>query len=621
MTHPLVSYHASMSKHDGPPLADLPLADILSKRKALKRQLAAREDLQPVRIAVLGGSTTEEVVDLLELWLLDSGFQPSFYQSTFGQFFSEAVHDSEAVEAFQPDVVYFHTSIFNIQNFPAISAGEGEFDQAIRAELDRFRQIWTSLEQKLGCIVIQNNFELPPEAIFGNLDAVLPAGRTRFILELNRRFAQAAAATPQLFLQDVAGISARMGLDRWFDPRRWFSYKLPTSAEGSNALATSLAATVTALFGRTRKVLVLDLDNTLWGGVIGDDGVDRIQIGPETPLAEAYTAFQRYCLRLRDRGILLAVCSKNDAALAGEGFDHPDSVLRLEHFACFRANWQSKPENLLSIAAELSLGLDSFVFVDDNPAERALVRAQFPEVAVPEIGSDPAFYPSRIEAGRFFEQVCFSAEDASRSALYRADTRRAAAAANCFSYASYLDSLDMTAEIEPFNTLYLGRITQLTNKTNQFNLTSRRYTLAEMQSIHADPNALHLYGRLSDRFGDNGLISVLLGHRNGDILDIDLWLMSCRVLKRDMECAMLDEVVARARARGICTLRGTYVPTRKNDAVADHYARMGFHLLSSQADGSTVYTLDLAGYQPRNRHIRVHGSLPTPLPMLALAGA
>ena len=381
-----------------------------------------------------------------------------------------------------------------------------------------------------------------------------------------------------------------MGLDRWFDPRRWFSYKLPTSAEGSNALATSLAATVTALFGRTRKVLVLDLDNTLWGGVIGDDGVDRIQIGPETPLAEAYTAFQRYCLRLRDRGILLAVCSKNDAALAGEGFDHPDSVLRLEHFACFRANWQSKRENLLSIAAELSLGLESFVFVDDNPAERALVRAQIPE-------------------------------DASRSALYRADTRRAAAAANCFSYASYLDSLDMTAEIEPFNTLYLGRITQLTNKTNQFNLTSRRYTLAEMQSIHADPNALHLYGRLSDRFGDNGLISVLLGHRNGDILDIDLWLMSCRVLKRDMEYAMLDEVVARARARGIRTLRGTYVPTRKNDAVADHYARMGFHLLSSQADGSTVYTLDLAGYQPRNRHIRVHGSLPTPLPMLALAGA
>ncbi len=603
-----------MSKRDSPTLASLPLGDILSKRKALKRHLSAREELHPVRIVVLGGGTTGEVVDLLELWLLDAGFQPAFHQSEFGRYYFEAVHDSQALEAFEPDLIYLHTSVFDVQNFPPVHAGEAEFDEAVQAEFGRFQQVWSSLERKLGCLVIQNNFELPPQAILGNLDGILPAGRTRFVLELNRRFALAAAALPQLLVHDVASISARVGLDRWFDPCRWFAYKLPTSPEGSSALAVSLAAVVRAVFGRSRKVLVLDLDNTLWGGVIGDDGLDGIQMGRETPLAEAYTAFQEYCLRLRDRGVLLAVCSKNNDRIARQGFDHPDCVLKLEHISCFRANWSSKPENLRSIATELNLGLDSFVFVDDNPSERALVTADLPEVAVPDVGSDPAAYPSLIEAARLFEQVSFSPEDRNRATLYRAETRRVSAAADCLSYADYLDSLHMTAEIEPFTRLYLERITQLTNKTNQFNLTSRRYTLSEMHSALADPSVLHLYGRLSDRFGDSGIISVILARPTSeDVLDIELWLMSCRVFKRDMEFAMLDELVARAGARGVRVLRGAYLPTRKNAIVADLYPSMGFLFQASHPDGSATYTLDLVAYQPRNRHIRIQS--------LALAGA
>ncbi len=606
-------YHPLMSKRDAVALASLSLGDILTRRKALRRRLATRECLHPVRIALLGGSTTQELVDLLELWLLDSGFKPIFYQSEFGRFYDDAVHDSDALVEFRPDIVYIHTSVFNIQRFAPVHATEAEFEQSVRTELSRFQEIWSSLQEKIGCITIQNNFELPPQAIMGNLDGIVAGGRTRFVNQLNQHFANVAAVTSRLLIQDVCSISARIGLNRWFDARRWFSYKLPTSAEACNALAVSLAAMIRAIYGRARKALVLDLDNTLWGGVIGDDGVERIQIGRETPVAEAYTAFQEYCLSLRDRGVLLAVCSKNDDAIARQGFEHPDSVLKLEHLSCFKASWNPKPENLLAIAAELNLCVDSLVFIDDNPAERAIVAAQFPGVGVPDIGSDVAAYASIIEASRYFEQVSFTDEDRDRAALYRGNIQRAESKSSFFDYGDYLDSLEMTAEIELFQPLYLDRIVQLTNKTNQFNLTTRRYTIAEMESVLKDRNAIGLFGKLSDRFGDNGIVSIILGRMVGEFFDIDLWLTSCRVLKRDMESAMLDELAERAHAAGARTLRGFYRPTRKNAIVADHYLKMGFEQVSVQLDGSIFYTLDLAEYEPRNRHIRVLG--------LVLAGA
>jgi FkbH-like protein len=326
-------------------------------------------------------------------------------------------------------------------------------------------------------------------------------------------------------------------------------------------------------------------------------------------VAEAYTAFQDYCLSLRDRGVLLAVCSKNDERIAKQGFEHPDSVLKLEHFAAFRANWEPKPESIASIAQELNLGADSFVFVDDNPAERAIVEAQIPGIAVPDIGRDVAAYADIIEAGRYFEPAGLSSEDLGRASLYRDNGARAASETRFADYGEYLDSLEMTAEIDRFKPVYLDRITQLINKTNQFNLTTRRYTQAEVAAVLGDGNALGLYGRLSDRFGDNGLISIVLGRRIGDplgeTLDIDLWLMSCRVLKRDMEMAMLDALADRAREMGVKRLRGRYLPTRKNAMVAGLYASLGFTLETREPDGLAVYALDLAGYKRRNRHIRV----------------
>ncbi len=594
-----------MSSSEGTSLSSLPLDDLLMKRRALKRKLSAQTPLRPVRIAVLGGSTTNEVVDLLELYLLESGFAPVFHQTEYGRFYVDAVHDPDALIAFKPDVVYVHTAVGNIQSFPPLEATEDQLEEAVSIEIRPFEEIWSSIEEKIGCIVIQNNFEFPQFAILGNLDATIGGGHTRFVSELNRRIARAAGGRPKLLVQDVCSISARIGLNHWFDPERWFSYKMATTAEGSRALATSLAAMVRAMYGRTRKVLVLDLDNTLWGGVIGDDGVDKIQIGRETPMAEAYTAFQEYCLALRNRGILLAVCSKNNEEIARTGFAHPDSVLKLEHISCFKANWDPKHENIALIAKELNLGVDSFVFVDDNPAERAIVAGQVEGIAVPEVGSDVAAYAAIIEAGRYFEQNSFSKEDLERAALYQENTQRAAFETKFADYGEYLDSLEMTAEIESFKPIYLDRITQLTNKSNQFNLTTRRYSLAEMEAVLNDPDSIGIYGRLTDRFGDNGLISVVLGHRVGSALEIDLWLMSCRVLKRDMEVAMLDALVERAQRLGVETLRGRYLPTKKNALVADHYDKLGFRREREDLDGAVDYALSLNGYLPRNTHIRV----------------
>jgi len=580
--------------------------ELLLKRKSLRRQLSAAEGLQPVRIAILGGSTTNEVADLLEIFLLASGIQPVFHHSEYGRYYEDAVLDPADLIAFNPAIVYLHTSYLNVQAVPPVDCSEQEFRKHVEAEIGRYRQIWESIERNLSAQIIQNNFELPPFAVLGNLDAVSLGGTSRFFLALNAEFAAAAARNPRLLVQDIHGISARIGLSRWFDWDRYFSYKILMTTEGNVAVARSLSSLVRAIYGKSRKVLVLDLDNTIWGGVIGDDGVEKIQIGRETPVAEAYTAFQEYCLSLHKRGILLAVCSKNNEEVAKQGFEHPDSVLKLEHISCFKANWEPKHENLLAIARELNLGVESFVFVDDNPAERAIVEAQIAGIAVPNIGNEVSRYAAIIEEGRYFEAISMSEEDLTRAALYRSNSERANLEVKFANYGEYLDSLEMSAEIERFKPLYLERIAQLTNKTNQFNVTTRRYTLAEMEAILRDERYIGLYGKLSDRFGDNGLISIVLGRRELDLLHLDLWLMSCRVLKRDMELAMLDVLVENARAASIATLRGYYLPTRKNGMVADHYEKLGFERDSLDPDSkSSVWTLDLQTYTPRNRHIRI----------------
>jgi FkbH-like protein len=587
---------------------------ILQKRKKLRRELSLNAHLKPVRIAILGGTTSSEVADLLELLLLAEGFSPTFYQSEYNKFYEDAVLEPEKIKAFKPDLIYIHTHYRNVHRFPSLTCTETEFQKLLGLEFQRFQQIWSSLEQTVGCQIIQNNFEHPPFPMLGSLDAVVCGGQTRYLAELNLQFAKAAADNRKLLIHDLSSLASNLGLKHWFDWPRWFSYKILTTPEGSLAIARSLAAIIGVLLGKVKKCLVLDLDNTLWGGIIGDDGPDRIQIGKETAVAEAYTAFQQYCLSLRERGVLLAVCSKNNEEIAKAGFAHPDSVLKLEHFSAFRANWEPKHENIKAIAEELNLGLDSFVFVDDNPAERAIVAAQLPAVTVPDVGSEVALYPLVIQSGRYFETVSLSKEDLVRADAYAANTARTLQQAKFANYGEYLDSLGMTAEIEPLQPVYLERATQLIGKSNQFNLTTRRYTFAEIEQISLNPGYIALYGKLTDIFGDNGLVSVVIGRLDGEDMHLDLWIMSCRVLKRDMELAMLDSLAERAQWAGAKRMVGYYSRTSKNGMVEDHYTKLGFELVSTAEDGSaSTWNLDLKCYASRNTHIQVKRQPPGPI--------
>lgn len=590
--------------------------DILLQRRSLRRTLLATAGLREIKIAVLGGSTTEEIVNFVELLLLSHSFRPTFHQSEYGRYYEEAVLEPQRLVDFKPDVVYVHTSYRNIRSYPSAGCTETDLPGFVEAELNRYRQVWNSIEANIGCQIVQNNFEVPPHVLLGNMDASSPQGLSRFVMELNAAFAHEAATRSRLLLQDINGISARFGVRNWFDWDRYFSYKILLTPEANLELARSLTSLINAVFGLSRKVLVLDLDNTLWGGVIGDDGVDQIQIGQETPIGEAYYAFQEYCLALRSRGVLLAVCSKNDEATARSGFAHPSSVLRGEHISCFKANWEPKHENILAIAKELNLGVDSFVFVDDNSAERAIVSAQLPAVAVPEVGDQVTRFATILDQGRYFEPATLSHEDLERAALYSKNNQRAAFKETFENYGDYLDFLEMTAEIEPFRAAYFDRIAQLTNKTNQFNLTTYRYTLAEIQSFANNPGYFSLYCRLNDRFGDNGLISVVLGRWQDDALLLNLWLMSCRVLKRDVEFCMLDEIARRAIDRGAKRLLGYYLPTQKNGMVADFYPRLGFRSCTpfpfdpnpgqqNKIEGATFWTLELFDYANRNQHIKI----------------
>lgn len=407
---------------------------------------------------------------------------------------------------------------------------------------------------------------------------------------------------------DMEALAGRVGASDWFDPRLQLHAKIPFSLAATMRVADDLAAVIAGAMGHNRRLLVLDLDNTLWGGVIGDDGSSGIVLGQGSAAGEAYLEVQRAALELRRRGVALAVCSKNEEGNAREPFRrHPDMLLKEEHFAAFVANWQDKATNIRAIAEELSLGLQSIAFLDDNPAERERVRQVLPEVAVIETGEDPARYASRLLQSGYFEHLPLTAEDRARAADYQANTERSAMLTRAGSYEDYLTSLAMELSIAPFDALGRARISQLVNRSNQFNLTTRRYNDQDVERIERSDRHIGWQVRLKDRFADNGMISVIVVERQGASWLIDSWLMSCRVLQRGVEGAVLNSLVERARAEGAQWLIGDYLPTPKNGLVAGHYQSLGFEPMEAIAgppgtgDGrrATRWRLPVEGYEPK----------------------
>ena len=581
--------------------------ELLTKRKRLRRTLLeSRGDFIQKRVAILGGSTTHDVRDMLDLFLLRQGIRCTFYESEYAQFWQDAMFPNPELEAFQPDIIYIHTSNRNVSRYPQLSDSPEAVDALLEEELGRFTAMWDRLSQLYGCPLIQNNFEYPYWRLQGNREASDIHGRVHFLTRLNLGFAQYAQTHKGFYLHDINYLSALYGLEAWSDPAYWHLYKYALAVPAIPTLAHSVSNIIKSIYGKNKKALALDLDNTLWGGIVGDDGPENLQVGQETSMGQAFSEFQAYLKAHKDLGVILNVVSKNEAENDIAGLKRPDMTLTPEDFILIKANWEPKSQNLVEIAQSLSLLPESFVFVDDNPAEREIVRQQVPGTGVPELGEQPEHYIQAIDRLGYFEVTELSADNAARTEMYRQNAARAQAEASFADYESYLRSLEMRGEIGAFVPLYYSRLAQLTNKSNQFNLTTRRFTQGEIEAMAADDRFITLYGKLEDKFGDNGVVSIAIGEKQGTRLDVILWLMSCRVLKRDMEYAMMDAMAARCQAAGLDCIRGYYFPTAKNGMVRDFYQKQGFAKVSEEADGSTVWELDLrGGYEKKNHVIQV----------------
>jgi len=470
-----------------------------------------------------------------------------------------------------------------------------EAESAVSAAINQVASMADGVRQIVKATCILQTLVPPTDPVFGGLDSRVPGTPRAMVERFNSRLLQEVARGNDLVV-DAAFLASQAGLNAWNEARGWHKAKLPGALDSTPLYADYICRLLGAAKGKARKCLVLDLDNTLWGGVIGDDGVDGIALGQNSAVGEAHVALQRFLLDLRRRGIILAVCSKNEDATARIPFrEHPEMVLKEDHIAVFTANWSDKANNIREIAATLNIGTDSLVFLDDNPVERAQVRQVLPEVAVPELTEDPADYIGLLANAGYFEAVALSEEDLARADFYQANAERVSLQ-KVGNIGEYLLSLKMVATISPFNSVGRVRIAQLINKSNQFNLTTRRYSEGEVEAIEKNPAKYSLQVRLADRFGDNGMISVIVFDIGPEEWTCDTWLMSCRVLGRRVEELVLATVAEAAKKAGAKRLVGVYLPTKKNALVVEHFAKLGFTKTADLPDGETHWVLDIERY-------------------------
>ena len=571
-----------------------------NKRKIKKTLLQSGEGFTEKKIAILGGYTTAAVKQIMELFLLNNGIKPSFYESEYNKFYEDAMFDNPELEEFGPDIIYVCTSNRNITRYPSL---DENVENLLKTEYEKYRGIWESIKNRYHCPIIQNNFELPYYRLMGNKEVSDVHGKVNFITRLNLMMDEYAQENENFYICDINYISADYGLKNWSDPFYFHMYKYALNVNAIPYLSFNVANIIKSIFGKNKKGFVLDLDNTLWGGVIGDDGVEGIKVGPEESEGQVYSEFQRYLKEHKQLGVILNIDSKNDYENAIAGLKHPDSELSEDDFVEIKANWEPKDRNFEEIAKELTLLPESLVFVDDNPAERHIVSEQLKGVCAPDIGS-VEHYIEVLDRNGFFEVTTLSKDDLKRNEMYKQNIERSKAEASFSNYKDYLLSLDMKGIIRPFEPMYVERISQLSNKSNQFNLTTHRYTVSEIEEISKNDDYISLYGKLTDRFGDNGLVSVLIGHIIGNVCDMDLWIMSCRVLKRDLEYAMMDELVKKCKEKGINKIIGHYYPTAKNNMVRDFYALQGFTKILEDENGNTDWEFVINDdYKPKNEVI------------------
>jgi FkbH-like protein len=524
---------------------------------------ARAQGLVPIRLLILSASTASHIADALIGTAIRFRFLLEVVVAEYEEPEPWLDRNGAALRDNPPDFVLV-ASDSRMLKLASPLDDYAAADQMIDAAIARISRIAEVAGRATARPVILQTLADDPDATRFNIDMGLP-GTPRFLIsDFNQRLARRARHDSRLVL-DVNALANLVGLSAWSAGRYWYAAKYPFATAMIPLYADNIMRIIAAQMGRSRRVLVLDLDNTMWGGIVGDDGIEGLVLGSGSPLGEAHAALQRMALSLKQRGIILCVSSKNDETIALDAFrNHPEMILKEDDIVAFRVNWEDKAANIKAIADAIDLGLDSFVFLDDNPAERKRVRDALPSVAVPELPEDPSDWLMVIQAAGYFEQTSFSREDQLRAGFYKANALRAAQMERIGNHDDYLRSLGMRLSIAPFDGPGRKRIAQLISKSNQFNLTTRRYSEAEITALQSDPDAITVQARLEDIFGDNGMISTVICRRDGQRCDVDSWIMSCRVLGRRVEEAILGHLVAQVRLLGLTEIIGRYIPTARN---------------------------------------------------------
>lgn len=571
------------------------LPSFLELRKKGRQEAAGQVER---RLVIMGNVSTQHLAAAIQGYGRYEGIGLTVIDTDYDQIDQQLLDsESEAYRA-HPDFFFLFLAAERLyEDF----AGEEQKEQFAEITYSRIHKWWDCVEHISGGIVLQSTVMEMDDGVYGSFGSRLEQSFIFQIRKLNYLMMSGAAERKSVFPVDFLGLQVRYGRDLFFDPKMYCMGRLTVSTEYLPALAKAVTDVIKSLFGKSRKCIVLDLDNTLWGGIVSEEGVRNIEVG-DLGKGHAFTDFQIWLRELKKRGILLAVCSKNDDAVAKAPFlEHPQMVLRLDDFAVFIANWNNKADNIRKIQETLNIGMDSLVFIDDSPFERELVRQALPDVAVPELPEDPAEYLDFLRGLNLFETAACSSEDAGRTMQYQQEAKRKDMRDSLETYDDYLRSLEMSAGVCPFDEFHVPRIAQLTNRSNQFNLRTVRYSEREIEDIISDPERKGLYVTLRDRFGDYGLVSVIILKRMGaQTFFIDTWLMSCRVLKRGVETFVMNRLVDIAKTEGASYLTGEYIATAKNALVKNFYERSGF-----EKDENGIWMLQTARYQQQANYI--HG--------------
>ncbi len=564
-------------------------------KKNLKKNMSS---LPGCKAAILGDCATQHIATALRGWGYEAGLRFEVFDADYNQIDAQTMDPQSELYTFAPGWVILANCTDKLYDsycaFPQDQ--RSHFAEVMGA---RMVAVWQRVSSHINARLLQFNFPAWDDRVFGDFGAKTPESFIFQLRKLNILLAESCAAYKNVFLVDIEGLQSRLGEKALRDPKMYCIAKMPFTTDTLPYIAKSITDTILAASGSFKKCVVLDLDNTLWGGVIGDDGMDGIQIG-ELGLGHAFSAFQMWLKELKNRGIILCVCSKNNEDTAKEPFlHHPEMVLKLEDISVFVANWEDKAGNIRHIQSVLNIGMDSFVFLDDNPFERSVVRSLIDNITVPELPENPEEYVDYLRSLNLFETASFSEEDKVRTQQYRAEAQRVSLQSQCGDYDSYLEGLEMVAEAKPFDSFHYPRIAQLTQRSNQFNLRTVRYTEQEIMDIAADDRYLTIYFTLKDKFGDHGLISAVIMENREDRLFVNTWLMSCRVLKRGMEEFIVNKMLSVAAQAGYETVEGEYLKTAKNSMVSKIYEKLGFQNLDDSHFIAKVST-----FVPNKTHIK-----------------